>query len=64
VIEVFKGTARRMQVVVNDIEAARAELRDAGVKVGEIEDSPWGRFAYFSDPDGNGWAVQHFPTAA
>ncbi len=26
--------------------------------VGEIQDFPWGRFIFFSDPDGNGWAVQ------
>lgn len=58
------GSAQRMQVVVDDIEAARAELRGAGVDVGEIEDSASGRFVYFSDPDGNGWAVQQLPTAA
>jgi catechol 2,3-dioxygenase-like lactoylglutathione lyase family enzyme len=58
------GSAQRMQVVVADIEAARTELRDAGVEIGEIEDSPSGRFVYFSDPDGNSWAVQQFPAAA
>ncbi len=55
------GSAQRMQVVVPDIETAYAELRDAGVEVGDVEDSPSGRFVYFSDPDGNGWAVQQFP---
>jgi hypothetical protein len=58
------GSAQRMQVVVSDIEAARAELRDAGVAIGDIEDSASGRFVYFNDPDGNSWAVQQFPTAA
>jgi predicted enzyme related to lactoylglutathione lyase len=53
-----------MQVVVDDIEAARTELHGAGVDVGEIQSSPSGRFVYFSDPDGNGWAVQQFPAAA
>src|ERR1700733_10046985 len=58
------GSAQRMQVVVDDIETARTELRDAGVDVGEIEDLASGRFVYFSDPDGNGWAGQAVPTAA
>jgi predicted enzyme related to lactoylglutathione lyase len=52
-----------MEVVVSDIETVRAELHDAGVDVGDIEDSPSGRFVYFSDPDGNSWAVQQFPTS-
>jgi len=58
------GSAQRMQVVVSDIERARAELRKAGVEVGDIEESPSGRFVYFNDPDGNSWAVQQFPVAA
>ena len=47
-----------MQLVVADIEAAHAELAGRGVEVSEIQDFPWGRFVFFSDPDGNGWAVQ------
>ena len=52
------GSVRGMQVVVDDIEVAREELTGRGAPVSEIEDLPWGRFVYFSDPDGNGWAVQ------
>jgi predicted enzyme related to lactoylglutathione lyase len=52
------GSAQGLQLVVEDIEAARAELLDRGVEVGEIQDFPWGSFVFFSDPDGNGWAVQ------
>ncbi len=48
-------------MVVDDVETARVELRDAGVEVGEVQDSPAGRFVFFTDPDGNGWAVQQFP---
>jgi predicted enzyme related to lactoylglutathione lyase len=56
------GSAQRLQVVVEDVEAAQAQLRDAGVEeVGDVQDSPAGRFVFFSDPDGNGWAVQQFP---
>ena len=42
-------------------EAARADLAGRGVDVSSVEDFPWGRFVYFSDPDGNGWAVQQIP---
>jgi catechol 2,3-dioxygenase-like lactoylglutathione lyase family enzyme len=55
------GSAQRLQVVVEDVEAARAQLRDAGVDVGDVEESLAGRFVFFGDPDGNGWAVQQFP---
>jgi len=52
------GSLQGLQLVVPDIEAAHAELSERGVEVGEIQDLPWGSFAFFSDPDGNGWAVQ------
>ena len=52
------GSVQGMQMVVADIEAARAELVAGGVEVGEVQTCPWGRFVYFSDPDGNRWAVQ------
>lgn len=58
------GSVQGLQLVVTDIEAARAELVDRGVDVTEIESYPWGRFVYFSDPDGNGWAVQEIPARA
>jgi uncharacterized glyoxalase superfamily protein PhnB len=45
-------------VVVEDADAARAGLLERGVEVGEVQEFPWGRFVFFSDPDGNGWAVQ------
>jgi predicted enzyme related to lactoylglutathione lyase len=56
------GSVRGLQLVVADIEAARAELVGRGVEVSEVQDYPWGRFVFFSDPDGNGWAVQQLPT--
>jgi catechol 2,3-dioxygenase-like lactoylglutathione lyase family enzyme len=52
------GSLQGLQIVVSDTAAARAELVERGVEVGEIQDFPWGRFVFFSDPDGNGWAVQ------
>ena len=52
------GTAQGLQIVVSDVAAARAELAGRGVQVSEIEDYPWGKFVFFKDPDGNGWALQ------
>jgi predicted enzyme related to lactoylglutathione lyase len=49
------------QIVVEDIHAARAELLERGVDVGEVEEYPWGSFVFFQDPDGNRWAVQQLP---
>jgi predicted enzyme related to lactoylglutathione lyase len=55
------GSAQGLQLVVSDIEAARAELVERGVDVSEVQKFDWGSFVFFSDPDGNGWAVQQIP---
>jgi catechol 2,3-dioxygenase-like lactoylglutathione lyase family enzyme len=52
------GSTEPLQLVVNDAEAAHAELASRGVPVSEIDEQPWGRFVYFTDPDGNTWNVQ------
>ena len=59
--EAAPGSVGGLQLVVADIDAARAELVDRGVDVTEVQDFPWGRFVFFADPDGNGWAVQQIP---
>ena len=51
----------RMQLVVPDIEAARAELSGRGIEVSQVQTldpRDGGKFVFFSDPDGNSWAVQ------
>jgi catechol 2,3-dioxygenase-like lactoylglutathione lyase family enzyme len=52
------GSLRGLQLVVDDADAARADLAGRGVEVSDVDEQPWGRFVYFSDPDGNGWNVQ------
>jgi predicted enzyme related to lactoylglutathione lyase len=52
------GTLQGLQVVVSDVDAARAHLVEHGVEASEVQEFPWGRFVFFSDPDGNGWALQ------
>jgi predicted enzyme related to lactoylglutathione lyase len=61
VIDAPPGSVRGMQMVVADINAARAQLVEQGVEVGEVQQFPWGSFVFFSDPDGNRWAVQQLP---
>ena len=58
VVDTEPGSVQGMQMVVADIQAAHAELAGRGVEVSEVQEFPWGSFVFFSDPDGNGWAVQ------
>jgi predicted enzyme related to lactoylglutathione lyase len=55
------GSLEGLQMVVPDIEQAHQQLVGRGAEVSPIQDLPWGRFVYFSDPDGNRWAVQEVP---
>ena len=55
------GSAQGLQLVVSDVNAARAELAERGVEVSEVQEFDWGSFVFFTDPDGNGWAVQQLP---
>jgi catechol 2,3-dioxygenase-like lactoylglutathione lyase family enzyme len=55
------GSLQGLQLVVPDVHKARAELLERSVEVGEVQEFPWGSFIYFSDPDGNSWAIQQLP---
>lgn len=55
------GSVKGLQMVVDDIQAARQELLDRGFDPGEVDVQAWGHFLYFSDPDGNSWALQYIP---
>ena len=71
-VDMTPGSLKGLQLVVNDIHAARARLVERGVEVGEVqvfgasgprpvrdgEDLDNVGFVFFADPDGNGWAVQ------
>ncbi|MEU5161524.1 VOC family protein [Streptomyces sp. NPDC020875] len=67
------GSVRGLQLCVTDIEAAREALMAGGVEVSEVthlgengwtegKGGEWNSFLFFSDPDGNGWAVQEAPS--
>jgi catechol 2,3-dioxygenase-like lactoylglutathione lyase family enzyme len=55
------GSLRGLHLVVADIEAARATLVERGVEVGPVQDLGGVYYAYFADPDGNTWTLQHMP---
>ncbi|HEV3474236.1 MAG TPA: VOC family protein [Actinomycetota bacterium] len=71
------GSLQGLQITTSDLVGTRKELLDRGVEVSEIQtvDQEAGKFvplegppetfnafAFFSDPDGNGWAIQQGPT--
>ncbi|MEV6348604.1 VOC family protein [Actinoplanes sp. NPDC051851] len=71
--EMPPGSLKGLQLVVRDIEAAHAELVSRGVEVSDVtvlgqSPSPTPHpldnvgFVFFSDPDGNSWAVQQIST--
>ena len=61
ITEMPPGSQKGVQMVVEDAEAARQELVGRGVQASEVDVQPWGNFVYFSDPDGNTWALQAMP---
>ncbi len=61
IVDTPPGSVQGLHLVVSDIEAARAELADRGVEVGEVQDLGGVLYVSFSDPDGNGWALQQLP---
>ena len=67
------GTLHGLQLCVTDVDAAREELVGRGLEISPVRHfidgewldghgGPWNSFAFFSDPDGNGWTLQEKPT--
>ena len=63
IVDSAPGSLKGLQLVVADADSAREELAGRGVDVSDVQDFPWGRFVYFSDPDGNAWSMQQLPRA-
>lgn len=56
------GSVKGLVIGTDDVNAAYRELAARGVPFhGPIQDAPWGRYATFDDPDGNGWVLQGAP---
>jgi catechol 2,3-dioxygenase-like lactoylglutathione lyase family enzyme len=73
IVDSVAGSLQGLQLVVDDIDAARAELSGRGVAVGPVRHfengvwldghgGRWNSFADFKDPDGNGWTLQERPS--
>ena len=65
-VDTEPGSVKGLQLVVTDMEAARADYAERGLDVGETQvlgapGRPGFKFVFFNDPDGNGWAVQELP---
>jgi predicted enzyme related to lactoylglutathione lyase len=58
IVDTEPGSVQGLQLVVEDADAAHADLAGRGVEVSDVQEFPWGRFVFFKDPDGNGWSVQ------
>ena len=63
-VESEPGSLEGIQLNVDDVDEVHAFLRDRDVEVSEIQSFPWGRFCFFSDPDGNGWSVHEPPASS
>ena len=72
IVDMPPGSVKGLQLVVPDIEAARAELVERGVAISAVQHyegavlvdgrgGDWNSFVFFSDPDGNEWVVQERP---
>jgi catechol 2,3-dioxygenase-like lactoylglutathione lyase family enzyme len=56
------GSLKGVVLATRDIDAAVAELKGRGLELSPIESAPWGRYATFDDPDGNGFVLQASPS--
>ncbi len=61
ITEMQPGSVKGIHLVVQDMEASRAALVERGVEISEVEDIGGVKYAWFTDPDGNLWALQEWP---
>jgi len=61
ITEMSPGTQQGIMMVVDDVRAVQQDLKEKGVDISDIDEQAWGTFAYFKDPDGNGWTLQELP---
>lgn len=59
--EMKPGSVDLILLVIKNADEARAELLDRGVDASEVDEQPWGRFVYITDPDGNKLSLQELP---
>jgi catechol 2,3-dioxygenase-like lactoylglutathione lyase family enzyme len=61
ITEMTPGSQKGLQMVIEDAEALKNELRGRGVETSDVQVMDWGSFVFFSDPDCNTWSLQRLP---
>ncbi len=61
--EMKPGSVKGLHLVVEDIEVSRVALLKRGIEMGEVQDMGGVKYSWFSDPDGNLWAIQQWPAS-
>jgi predicted enzyme related to lactoylglutathione lyase len=62
ITEMEPGSVKGLHLVVRDIEEARAALVQRGAELSEVQDIGGVLYSWFSDPDGNLWTLQQWPS--
>ena len=64
ITDMAPGSLQGLQMVVAGHRRRARRTGRGDVDVSDVQHFPWGSFVFFSDPDGNGWAVQAIPRLA
>ncbi len=61
ITDMVPGSIKGLHLVVDDLAATRQALTGRGIELSDIEDMGGVLYSYFTDPDGNMWALQQWP---
>jgi catechol 2,3-dioxygenase-like lactoylglutathione lyase family enzyme len=61
ITDMIPGSVKGLHLVVDDMASTRAALTKRGIKLSDVDDLGGVLYSYFSDPDGNMWALQQWP---
>lgn len=61
ITEMTPGSQKGLQMVIKNAQEAHDTLKERGIEVTDVDEQPWGKFVFFSDPDGNEWSLQELP---
>jgi catechol 2,3-dioxygenase-like lactoylglutathione lyase family enzyme len=61
ITDMAPGSVKGLHLVVEDMAATRAALAGRGIELSDVDDMGGVLYCYFSDPDGNMWALQQWP---
>jgi catechol 2,3-dioxygenase-like lactoylglutathione lyase family enzyme len=61
ITDMIPGSVKGLHLVVDDMASARGALTERGIELSDVDDMGGVLYSYFSDPDGNMWALQQWP---